>query len=96
MVFREKGEKYAKNAQEDRILQAIKYAQAEKMKPRDYVFLIEVISQSSGRSRFKLTDGVIAEHTGMKKSSVTRAKKYLNENYGDFLKIDRNRYRIIE
>ena len=96
MVFKAKGEKYAETEQEDRILQALKYARAEKMQPRDYVFYLEVISQSSGRSRFQLTDGVIAERTGMNESSVTRAKKSFRNSYGAVLVIDRNRYRIIE
>lgn len=96
MVFKAKGEKYAKTAQEDRILQALKYARAEKMQPGEYVFYMEVISQSSGRSHFQLMDGAIVERTGLSESSVTRAKKSFRDNYGAVLEIDRNRYRIIE
>lgn len=96
MVFKAKGEKYAKTAQEERILQALRYVQAKKMHPRDFVFVMEVVCQSGGRSHFKLTDGVIAERTGMNESSVTRAKKSLRDNYGAMLEIARNRYRIIE
>ena len=96
MVFKAKGEKYAKTSQEDRVLEAVNYAQAKKMLPRDYVFFMEVISQSVGRSRFQLTDGMIVERTVLKESSVTRAKKSFIANYGAVLEIDRNRYRIIE
>lgn len=96
MVFKAKGEKYGKTPQEQRILNAVKYARAEKMRPTDYVFFLDVLSESSGRSDFRLTDGVIVERTGLSESSVTRAKNSFRCKYEAVLEIERNKYRIIE
>lgn len=95
LVFREKGEKYGKTNHEDRVLDALKYAQSKKMRGNQPVF-IEIITQSLGRTRFRITDGELAKLTSLSVSSITRAKKYFRKECRNFLKIEGNTYTILE
>lgn len=95
LVFREKGEKYGKTNHQDRVLDALKYAQSKKMRGNQPVFM-EIITQSLGRTRFRITDGELAKLTSLSVSSITRAKKYFRKDCRNFLKIEGNIYTILE
>ena len=95
LVFREKGEKYGKTNHEDRVLDALKYAQSKKMRGNQPVFM-QIITQSLGRTRFRITDGELAELTNLSASSITRAKKYFRKDCRNFLKIEGNIYTVLE
>lgn len=92
LVYRRKGDKEGETPASDQQLQALKYAQSEKMKPSTQKVFLQIVAAAKGRDRYRLTNQEIAEAVNLDRTTVISAKKELANN--DFLEIKGNVYKI--
>ena len=92
MVYRRKGDKEGETPAEDQQLQALKYAQSEKMKPSTQKVFLQIVAAAKGRDRYRLTNQEIADAVGLDRSTIIHHKNKLANN--DFLEIKGNVYTI--
>ena len=93
LIYRSNHDREGRTPVDEQQLQALRYAQGTDMKLTTQGVFLMIVSLSSGRGRFKLSDSNLADAVGVHRATVIRAKKELAN--GSFLKINGNIYTFL-